>query len=182
MDNSECIRIVNTEVLFNSWPITSGTTGVTSKYNALPGNYIWAAQIGQNFSQYRFRKLKFHYKPIVGTNVAGYFALAFVTDPEDATSVDTFNATNTLSRMANCRRYIQVPVWQEATLEIHPGDFSQDWYLYEASAIQDQSTARQCAAGGLFIAAQAPDTNPTGILYAEYELEFRDPVSSLANR
>lgn len=182
MSNSECVRVANTEVLLGSWPIIAGTFGVTGRYLQPANNLAWAASIGANFSQFRFKKLKIHYKPIVGTNASGYFAMAFVSDPEDATSIDTFTTGNTLSRMANCRRYVQVPVWQEATLEIKPSDYTQDWYIYEPSGITDQSTARQCAAGGLFLAAQAADTLATGIIYVEYELEFRDPVSSFANR
>jgi hypothetical protein len=181
-NNSEIVRIVNTEVLTGYWPIISGTFGVQGRYNTVQGNLLWAAGIGINYSLYRFKKLRLHYKPFVGTNTSGYFAMSFVSDPEDVTSVDTFNGANTLARMANSRRYVQVPVWQEATLEIYPGDFSQDWYVYENIGISDQSTARQCAAGGLFLAATAPDTNPTGVLYVEYELEFKDPVSNLANR
>nr|UJQ92698.1 MAG: hypothetical protein [Narnaviridae sp.] len=182
MYNSECVRVVNTEVLNSGWPVSTGTFGVTGRYLQPAGNLAWASSIGINFSQYRFRKLRFHYKPIVGTNSVGYFAMAFVSDPEDVTSIDTFTVGNSLSRMANCRRYVQVPVWQEATLEVKPSDFSSDWYIFETVSISDQSTARQCAAGGLFLAAQATDAAATGIIYVEYELEFKDPVSSFANR
>nr|UJQ92759.1 MAG: hypothetical protein [Narnaviridae sp.] len=182
MSNSECVRVVNTEVLLGNWPIITGTFGVTGRYLQPANNLAWASSIGINFSQYRFKKLKIHYKPIVGTSSSGYFAMAFVSDPEDATSIDTFTTANTLSRLANCRRYVQVPVWQEATMEIKPSDYTQDWYIYEPSGIADQSTARQCAAGGLFLAAQSTDANATGIIYVEYELEFKDPVSSFANR
>lgn len=182
MNNSEIVRISNTEVLLGNWPVSTGTFGVTAKYLTPFGNLAWANTIGQNFSAYRFKKLCFHYKPIVGTTAAGYFAMSFVSDPEDATSVDTFTVSNALSRMANSRRFVQVPVWQECTMEIKPGDFTQDWYVYEASSVGDQATARQCAAGGFFLAAQSTDTAATGIIYVSYELEYKDPVSSFANR
>jgi len=181
-NNSECIRLVNTEVLGSYWPITgTNTFGVLSKYNDLKG-LQWANQIGGNFSLYRFKKLKFTYRPTVGTTASGYIAMAFVSDPEDVSSVDTFTEANTLTRLSSCRRYVQAPVWQEVTMEIRPGDFSQDWYLYEPATINDQATARQCAAGGIFIAAKAPDANSTGVVYVEYELELKDPVPALVNR
>lgn len=182
MNNSEIVRVSNTEVLLGAWPVSTGTFGVSGRYMTLFGTLAWANVIGQNFSLFRFKKLCFHYKPIVGTTAAGYFALAFVSDPEDVTSIDTFTQGNALSRMANCRRFVQVPVWQECSLEIKPGDFTQDWYVYENSSITDQATARQCSAGGFFIAAQATDTAATGIVYVSYELELKDPVSAFANR
>jgi hypothetical protein len=182
-NNGSLVRIANTEVWNSTWPIGEGDTfGVTGAYINPVAKLAWAGSIAINFSKYRFTKLTFHYRPTVGTTTAGYYAMAFATDPEDATGVENLTASNTLPRLANSRRYVQVPVWQEAALDIKPADFSQGWYLVEANTISDQSTARQCTAGAFFQAALVSDGAPTGVLYVEYVLELMDPVNSLVNR
>lgn len=182
-NNGAVVRIANTEVWSASWPVPEdGTFGVTGVYINPILRLGWAGSIATNFSKYRFTKLRFHYRPIVGTTASGYYAMAFATDPEDATSVDTLTSGNVLPRLANSRRYVQVPVWQEAVLDIQSTDFSQSWYLIEASTVSDQATARQCTAGAFFQAALAADDLATGILYVEYVMELMDPVNALVNR
>lgn len=183
-NNGSIVRISNTEVWSSSWPIATGETwGAIGSYINPVLRLAWAGSIAINFSKYRFTKLKFHYRPVVGTTTAGYYAMAFATDPEDATAADTLTVANILPRLSNSRRFVQVPVWQEATMEVKPTDYSQDWYIVEASSISDQSTARLCTAGAFFQTAQSPEGDvPTGILYAEYTLELMDPINSLVNR
>lgn len=181
-NNSAVVKIANTEVWAGSWPVQTGTFGATGTYLNPISFLAWGANIAINFSKYRFTKLRFRYVPIVGTTQTGYFAMAFVSDPEDATSVDTFTVENSLARMANSRRYVQVPAWEEAVLDIKPGDFSSPWYLIEASSITDQATARQTVAGGLIQAAQSTGTAATGIIYIDYEMELMDPVNAAVNR
>jgi hypothetical protein len=182
-NNGAVVRIANTEVWSALWPVDTGDTfGVTGVYINPVQRLTWAGSIAINFSKYRFTKLRFHYRPIVGTTAGGFFAMAFATDPEDATAVDTLTSANTLSRLVNSRRYVQVPVWQEAVMDVQPSDFSQSWYLVEASTVSDQATARQCTAGAFFQSALAANDLATGILYVEYVLELMDPVNALVNR
>lgn len=181
-DNTLSVVLRNTEVLSTVWPITTGTFGALGKYINPVSLFGWGANIAVNFSQFRFRKLQFRYVPIVGTTQTGYFAMAFVSDPEDVTEFGNLTVDNALSRIANSKRYVQVPAWESATLVVRPEDFELPYYFIEGDNITDAGTARLATAGGLYQVAQSTSTAATGIVYVDYEMELRNPVNKNLNK
>jgi len=142
-----------------------------------PPQLFWGKNIAQNYAMYRFKRVCLEYKPVVGTAQNGYVALGFFTDPEDGV---TFNSgSSTISQLAQCRRFVQGPIWSPMQIDLDSTDFNNDWYFYQNSPSNaaDSRLANAGSLGTVTVTNSSLTTGTAGIVYVTYELELKDPVS-----
>lgn len=172
--------VKNTEVLFAAAGAATTPYSVVTVTYASPRVFSWARNLALAFGKYRFKSLKFHFKPTVGTDQSGYFAMGFFTDPEDGTNWQTgVSASAALTQLSQTRKFVQGPLYHETSITLDRSDFTSDWY-YVDQTVADTSDSRLSNSGslGAITAANASlGTSTAGVVYVEYEVEFADPTA-----
>jgi len=178
------IRIRNTEL----WQSTSvqgaaeAPYAVTYSSTISPRYFTWLSTIAANYSKYRFVSIRFIYRPIVGTTTNGQFAMGWFTDPADGNYWS--GTTQTLKALSQCRKYVQVPLYESAELKIDKTDFSLDWYYKSNTDSTTSADSRlvNCGTLGFYVGSNSTQgAAPVGNIYVEYDCELSDPVSNLSN-
>jgi hypothetical protein len=182
------IRVRNQEALNI---IVAG--GTTSPYTALnffrvapSGTSIgtsWLSAIANQYSMYKFHSVTIKYVPITGTTQSGFFAMGFFPDAEEAAISYSSGGAGTLGTLSQCRKFTQVPLYSEATIKLDPKDFVLDWYYVDPSqANSSESRLTIAGAVGMVTATNSTLTNSvTGVLYLDYDIELKFPVSTNPN-
>ncbi len=172
--------VKNTEVLFAATGAASTPYSVVTVTYASPRVFSWARNLALAFGKYRFKSLKFHFKPTVGTDQSGYFAMGFFTDPEDGTNWQTgVAASAALAQLSQTRKFVQGPLYHETSITLDRSDFTSDWYFVDQT-VSDTSDSRLSNSGslGTITASNASlGTSTAGVVYVEYEVEFADPTA-----
>jgi len=84
MGSSKPFRVSNTEFVVNVSPTSATFAAVGYSINpALVGVFPWLSSIAANFETYVFRKLCFHYRPVVGTGSNGSVYMAIDVNVQD---------------------------------------------------------------------------------------------------
>lgn len=133
--------------------------------------------LSRQFQRFKFKKFRIIYVPSVSTATSGSFMLYYTNDMALTLSPV---GTRELSHATATGTGVQFPVWEAASLDIHPKDLLKNF----SSASTDASISAQ----GIFslITASAIDfsSNPNGAsgsygsIYVDYEVEFWEPTLS----
>lgn len=151
-----------------------GTTAfsVAASYTLQPGDkksFPWLSIQAAQYEQYRFKKLRFHYVPIVGTSVAGDVMLLAdynVQDPAPALEIDALDHPRAQSGS----------LWEPHTFAC---DISQMFGLgprkfVRTTAVAGDQKTYDCGNFHLCI-NNSGVTTAVGKLFVEYEVEFFVP-------
>jgi hypothetical protein len=184
-DARSCVLIENTELYQTGSGMTGDSTTpyTLARYQFLAPRFLsWAKNIAQNYSRYRFKSVKVMYKPIVGTASGGSFAMGFFSDPSDGAYWQA--SVGTLTALSQARKFVQVPYYQEASIELDTSDFINEWYYVanlDSTTNADQRLVDSGAIGWLITTNSTVTNSQIGNIYVEYQLELCDPVSNLTN-
>jgi len=183
------IRVRNQEAL-NVALVGGSTTPYTQRnfFRVAPSasdtGISWLTAIANQYSMYKFHSITVKYVPTTGTTQSGYVALGFFPDAEEAASGWVPNTgTGTLGQLSQCRKFTQVPLYSEATIKLDSRDFVLDWY-YTDPVSTSSSESRLTVAGGVGIMVTTNSTltnSSVGVLYMEYDVELKFPVTTNPN-
>jgi len=133
------------------------------------GTFPWLSAIASRFEMYRFKKLRFQYRPSVGTTSDGWIALGM--------DFDFYDDIPTKNTMLVWKYSSKSAVWQSCDL-----DLTQDAKLSTmryCNYSTERGDARLDMLGKLYVLAHTPITTTIGELYVDYEVEFRQPAYKL---
>lgn len=188
---SKPMVISNSEFVLN---VTFNTADVTSYLVPLaPYGFQWLKGVAQNFSTYRFTKLKVTYMPTCSTTTEGNVVIAagfdftdFYPMTQGGIKTSGFNTSiGTDSGLASFNPAVMGPAWQTTSIEIPShqllGDkkviySDSDWLPADTSAVA--ANMRNSFAPGYIQATVYTDVNPTqaGKIFVEYEIELYNPI------
>lgn len=182
MQRDKHVVISDTELWIDSTTIIgSATTPFAASY----GTYVepkkigsWLANIAQNYSRYRIRKLSFTYQPAVGTTTRGFIGMGFFTDPQDAAAYAANSVSTAFPRLSACTKFTTCPLYGTASITLDRGDFNGDWLSYEPSAVVTEENARLVCAGGIGFYISYDSAAPAGNIFVTYEVELANPVNA----
>jgi hypothetical protein len=123
-------------------------------------------QFMQMYTYYAFRRIRFVYTPVVGTNTGGAIALSISSD------INSTQPTTTMQKVLQNQHSVITEVWRPAAVEItHTGTKVFTPYTSENYSSQDRY---QFEADGCFSSVLAAATY--GMIFIEYEVDFYSPV------
>jgi len=136
--------------------------------------FTWLAAIATRFEMYRFEKLKFMYRPSLGTSQSGWVVLAFDFDAYDNPTTQTNEANYpSKSEMLTWKYSSKSAVWQDCSLDLS-ADSRISTYRY--CDISSRGDLRLDLLGNMFVRALTlGDTLACGELFVEYTVRFRQP-------
>lgn len=159
-----------------SVPSTGGT--VTWSYTTVQGaKHPWLYNQARNFERYRILRYVLIFVSNVGANVTGQVALNSSVDVTDTTSTWASSASTggrvfDLSTAATREQRLNCDVdttWKKVT---------NTTFVVASNALMVTSSVNDLVATNWFVnVSGAPASTPLGSLYAEYDVEFRDPIS-----
>lgn len=183
------IRVRNQEAL--NVALVGGSTSPYTQRNffrvapsASDTGLSWLTAIADQYSMYRFHSITVKYVPTTGTTQSGYVAMGFFPDAEEVTNGWVPNTgTGTLSQLSQCRKFTQVPLYSEASIKLDPKDFVLDWYYVDpVSTSSSESRLTVAGAVGIMVTTNSTLTNSSvGVLYLEYDVELKFPVTTNPN-
>lgn len=175
--NSSTVCIKHSEFIIDCVSTSVGTNGFTGFNCAkigvnpgLSGAFPWLSSIAKNFVNYKFKNLKFVFKPNCSTNTAG--ALFMVSDPDPGSAViqnkkDFLNRKTAVSGNPY-RTFIYNPMNDDINKEKS--------YYCRFTTLPSNSDIKLADCCAFFIAYQGVPTNTLlGELHVIYEVEFSVP-------
>lgn len=128
--------------------------------------FTWLSALATRFEMYRFKRLKFTYKPSCSTATTGFVVLGF--------DFDSYDSFPTKVSVLAWKYSAKSALWQECSL-----DTSNDARMSTFRYCNYDSTSgdkRLDFLGNLFVLANGPSSLVSGELYVSYECEFRQPA------
>lgn len=125
--------------------------------------------VAKNFIQYRLKKLVLRYVPSCSSTTTGTFFLGV--SPE----VVAGNFSVTLATVSSLQNMVGFNAWQPVSLDLMAdGGLRNDFLFVDSTVTSSESGLRQEAPGTLCMAyTGAPASTTFGILYIDYEIEFK---------
>lgn len=143
-------------------------TSTATSYPVNPqsnSTFTWLSAIATRFEMYRFRKLKFHYKPSCSTITSGYVILGM--------DFDFYDPSPTKPTMLAWKYSSKSAVWQSSSLDVSMDSrMSTPRYCNVSSS---QGDSRLDMLGNLWVLAFHGTTLDVGEVYVEYTVEFLQP-------
>jgi hypothetical protein len=165
-DDGSCV-ISHTEYIADLVSTSSVPTSVA--YPLQPQSatvFTWLSAIATRFEMYRFRKLKFHYKPSSATSFAGWVVIGF--------DFDCYDTDFTKSTMLTWKYAAKCALWQDMTLDVS-GDSRISTFRYCDSSFNERGDKRLDNLGNFITLSESTHLNP-GELFVEYTVELRQPA------
>jgi len=164
--------VTHTEYCFDITATTGAGTGKVERINPQRASvFTWLSALATRFEMYRFRRLKFHYKPSVGTSNDGYVLLGFDFDAYDV-GVDGSPTPASKPEMLAWKYSSKCAVWQSTTLDVTPDSRLATMRYCDFNYRGD---ARLDILGNLEIRAASDVEKFVGEIFVEYTVEFRQP-------
>ena len=168
-----------TTVVRNEEPmafISSAATANLEVIGALPlsaasASLPWLAQIGSNYSRYRFRSLQCWYEPVCSSTTPGQITLVMVFDEND---IDAVTSTNILQTEGNRK----ASVWDKTDLVRYDPQRAQlRWYVIKSNPANTTLANISVPAWLLFAAFSSQVSTDLGRLMCRYEVEFDSAIA-----
>lgn len=158
--------------------VYSAVTTATNVYQVNPQRasmFTWLTALATRFEMYRFKKLKFHYRPSTSTNTSGFVVLAFDFDAYDQ---EEGSFTGSLSSPGKAEllawRYSQKSApWQAMTLDVSNDSRISTYRYCDFGSRGD----RRLDVLGNFVTLSdgGSAVQCVGEVFVEYTVEFRSP-------
>jgi len=142
---------------------------VTTTYAVNPqrtATFPWLFALATRFEMFRFRKLKFHYRPSCGTATDGFVCLGFDFDYYDSQPIKSSMLTWKYSAKSACWQSVSLDVSNDSRLA------TMRYCNYDSS----NGDARLDMLGNFFMMSSSNASKSLGELFIEYEIEFRQPA------
>lgn len=175
--------ISHTEFMADVTALATVTTSVTRTNPQNSSMFTWLNAIATRYEMYRFRKLKFHYKPSCSTANQGYYVMGF--------DFDALDQTNGLSatypgkaEMLTWKHSTKCAVWEHATLDVSSDSRMQTFrYCDDSSSfdVERGGDARLDVLGNFVQLYKGGSTLLIGEVFVEYTIEFRIPSYKIAS-
>jgi len=133
--------------------------------------FTWLTAIATRFEQYKFEKLKFHFKPSAGTATSGYVILGFDFDSYDQDQSDT-TTLPTKAELLTWKYSSKCAPWQETSLNVSADARLSTMRYCDYSTRGDK---RLDVLGNLIVRANSTSTLFVGEIFVEYTVRFRQP-------
>lgn len=127
--------------------------------------FTWLSAIATRFEMYRFRKLKFTYKPSCSTISSGYVVLGM--------DFDFYDPAPTKPTMLAWKYSTKGAVWQDTSLDVSADSRMSTARYCNVSSTQGDS--RLDMLGNLWVLAFHASTLDVGEIFVEYVVEFMQP-------
>lgn len=148
--------------------LTGSTTyGVTTKH-VNPGKadvFPWAARLARSYDKYRFRRLKFIYRPVCATTQVGVVMLSF-----DYDTLDTVPATK--AEQAQTFPNIESNAFAPCELKV---ECDNTWRFTRQGAISN-ADLKTYDIGQIVVSSAYATAALLGEIYVEYEVELCKPT------
>lgn len=163
--NSGEVSISRTEYLAE---LTTGADGVVKgQYRLEPKTFSWLANVSKAFELYKWQSLSFEYRPAVGANTDGMFAMAV--DWGKATLGDNFTRGDLFSLTPS----VDTPVWQPTK----PRNFAlprnklqtREWYEVSVDP-NDNANTLDRQPGSLAVHAKSSANKVIGEIWVTYSV------------
>lgn len=132
--------------------------------------FTWLSAIATRYEMYRFKRLKFEYRPSCGTSTSGWVILGF--------DFDSLDPVPSKVEMLAWKYSSKSAPWQSTSVDVS-NDSRVATFRYCNSTTVTGSDPRLNNLGKLVCLALAPEADPSsyfGELYVTYEIEFRQPA------
>lgn len=187
------VRVCNTEVLLNINTLALGATSV-ARVLLMPNSLSWINGVAQNFSKWRWTRVRLVYVPSCSTATSGTFAMALGYDNQDATGSSILNVQS----MYNS---VSAPSWGGAdgagaltgdtfpaitpttvAMDVDVTRFSLPWYPYSPT-IPSGVDANQNVPCYVYLASTGGPATATAIgsVFCKFEIEFIEPIPVALN-
>ena len=191
---SQGVIVSNAELLSRSNTLSGSNVGGWFGINpADPAVFGWLTNIARGYGYYRWRKLRLLYVSGCGSTVAGDYTMAPIYDYEDAAA---WAVTGSIIALTQAESAVQGPVWSSTSrsvngrmvadmmidVDVSRAHMRTPWHIVDAStttaAIDNQAVAVYLAR---MFSPNGVGTIFAGSLWADYEIEFRHPVTTTSN-
>lgn len=135
--------------------------------------FTWLSAIASRFEMFRFKTLKFHYKPSCSTQTNGYVVLGF-----DFDALDYGEVGPTKPEMLAWKYSSKSALWQPTTLDVSR-DSNLSTFRYCDNSDRESGDPRLDALGTLVVFASSSTATFVGELFVTYTVEFRQPSFKL---
>jgi hypothetical protein len=161
-------------------PQVAGATSGAPPIQGTLGNRPF--QLSTVFLRYRINKLLLCWRPVVGTNTSGAFAIGFIDDPDFTSSGGTSNPSVGYLALDECRCSHADSVYNSQEVEWKPID-SSAWYYTTPDPVSLPSVADirlqyACGVAGASIFSNANSGTTLGVLQLYYDITFEGAVDS----
>lgn len=147
--------------------VGSTTYGVNTE-QVNPGKadvFPWASRLARSFDKYRFRKLKFVYRPVCATTQVGVVMMSFDYDTLDATPVSKAEQSQTLPN-------VETNAFAPCELKVECDNL---WRFTRQGAIST-GDLKTYDIGQIVISSAYATASLLGEVYVEYEVELEKPT------
>lgn len=166
MSNSNGVTVLKHRGLMMTL-VGSTTYGVTTE-QVNPGKadvFPWASRLARSFDKYRFRKLKFVYRPVCATTQVGVVMMSFDYDTLDSTPVTKAEQSQTLPN-------IETNAFAPCELKV---ECDKLWRFTRQGAIST-GDLKTYDIGQIVISSAYATASLLGEVYVEYEVELEKPT------
>lgn len=136
--------------------------------------FTWLSAIASRYEMYRFRSLKFHYKPSCSTQTTGYVVLGFDFDALDYMDGDPPSKPEMLA----WKYSVKSSPWQPCNLDVS-ADSRLSTFRYCDQTDRITGDPRLDALGTLVMMPSSTSAQFVGELFVSYIVEFRQPSYKL---
>jgi len=168
------MEYLDSVVGIGSWDITDPTTQIYTLQPGLSTEFPWLSTVAGNFEQYRWKKLRFHYRASAPTSTSGKMYMATqlnVNDAQFTAKAAMYNYTGTTSNS----------VWSNFTHDclLKRGDYLKKYFIRVGALDTSMGNDYQMYDQGKFTFVPEATVNLTiGDLLVEYEIELFNPKTN----
>lgn len=187
------VRVCNTEVLLNINTLALGATSV-ARVLLMPNSMAWISGVAQNFSKWRWLRVRLVYVPSCSTATSGTFAMGLGYDNQDATG-------SSLTNVQAMYNSVSCPSWGGAdgsgaltgndfppitpttvAMDLDVSRLSLPWYPY-SSTVPSGIDANQNVPAYVYLASTGGPAAATAIgqVFCKFEVELIEPIPVILN-
>lgn len=132
--------------------------------------FRWLAPIANNYEFYTFKKLRFIYKPMVGTATAGAVMMAFDFDSADGSPASK-------QSMMSYKGAVQGPVFQQLVIDASSANLHSfvKQRFTRGGVVPSGKDVKTYDVANLFVSASGQPLDSAGSLYVDYVVTFDTP-------
>lgn len=150
-------------------PVTNASTfnAVSIPCNpGLSGSFPWLGKLARRYEQYRFKKLRYEFRSVVGSTQTGVIMMSFDYDAADA-------APTTKAEQAQTIPNSETNVWMNNDLRVKPDS---GWKFIRSGTLTSNLDVKTYDMGNMWLSSAYGNNTVGGELYVEYTVELRRPT------
>eukprot|EP00918_Siedleckia_nematoides_P097971 GHVU01214583.1.p1 GENE.GHVU01214583.1~~GHVU01214583.1.p1 ORF type:complete len:345 (-),score=18.90 GHVU01214583.1:14-1048(-) len=132
----------------------------------LSGSFPWLGKLARRYEQYRFKKLRYEFRSVVGSTQTGVIMMSFDYDAAD-------QAPATKAEQAQTIPNSETNVWMNNDLRVKPDS---GWKFIRSGTLASNLDIKTYDMGNMWLSSAYGNNVVGGELYVEYVVELRRPT------